>query len=239
MHMGMMARALKKETEERKAFEEEAKQEIQRLRQEYQKLHMTMEEMEYTHFTPSKAPIVILNRMTQDEATATTTTDGDESINLDLITAAEFTLSNYSKLKRENKSWYSHPFYTYQGGYRMCLEVMSNGYDKVKGQYVSVYLYFMRGEFDDELSWPFRGDIVVELLDQGAGPSHSKTLRYSSSTLRQCADRVDNGERSVNSKGIADFIHLSELPLKFLKKDSLKFRILRYKLAFQRLVNAQ
>lgn len=244
MHLSMMAKALKEVMGERNAFEDEAKQEIQRLTQENKKLHMTLEEMEYTHFTPSKAsskaPIVILNRTTQDETTTTTmAADGDDSTNIDLITAAEFTLNSYSVFKRENKSWYSHPFYTYQGGYRMCLEVMGNGYGEVKGQYVSIYLYLMRGEFDDQLEWPFRGDIVVELLSQGAGPPHnSKTLRYSSSTPRQCAERVVDSERGVNSKGIADFIHLSELPLKFLKNDSLKFRILRYKLAFQRLMHS-
>ena len=237
MHLSMMAKALKMVMEGRETFEKEAKQEIERLVKENQKLHMTMEEIEYTHFTPrkapSKAPIVILNRTTQDEPTAT---DGDDGVNLDLITAAEFTLSNFSKLKRENESWHSHPFYTYQGGYRMCLEVMSNGYGEVKGQYVSVYLYFMRGEFDAELTWPFRGDILVELINQVAGPSHRKTLRYSNSTPKQCAERVVDGERATNSKGIADFIHLSELPTKFLKNDSLKFKILRYKLAFQRLM---
>ena len=37
---------------------------------------------------------------------------------------------------------------------------------------VSVYVCLMRGEHDDQLKWPFRGDITVQLLNQRRGQEH-------------------------------------------------------------------
>ena len=51
----------------------------------------------------------------------------------------------------------------------MCLKVYANGHRKGKGKYVSVFVYMMQGQFDDELEWPFRGNITVKLLNQQDG----------------------------------------------------------------------
>ena len=37
----------------------------------------------------------------------------------------------------------------------MYLEIDANGFNDGEGTYVSVYVSLMRGEFDDQLMWPF------------------------------------------------------------------------------------
>ena len=53
----------------------------------------------------------------------------------------------------------------------MCLYVDANGgvdaygNSTGKGTHVSTLAYLMRVEHDDQLQWPFSGDIVIELLN--------------------------------------------------------------------------
>ena len=45
---------------------------------------------------------------------------------------------------------------------------MRNSWVNEKGpyMYVAVYVFMMRGEFDDRLKWPLKGEIKVQLLNQ-------------------------------------------------------------------------
>ena len=46
--------------------------------------------------------------------------------------------------------------------------------------YFSLSVYLMRGEHDDRLAWPFRGDITVQLVNQINDQNHMKvTLKFS------------------------------------------------------------
>lgn len=206
---------------------------------------------------PSHSPIVIIQQTSHDDSrpstnpntsttTSTTTTAADSPSNPtshpseplpETITLAQFTLNDYAMMKRNNHSWFSPPFYTRQQGYRMCLKVMTNGEGSGTGQYVAMYLHLMRGEFDDLLAWPFRGELVVELLCQQKvkdtttplHPPHTHALHYTDATPRRHASRVTYEDRATEGKGTPSFIHLSELAIKFLHNDSLVFRIIKYK----------
>ena len=46
----------------------------------------------------------------------------------------------------------------------MCLRVDANGNKDGAGTHVSVSVNLMRGEHDDKLTWPFRGDITIKLV---------------------------------------------------------------------------
>ena len=72
-------------------------------------------------------------------------------------------MDDFEQHKKKADIWYSPPFYTHLGGYRMCLRVDANGVGRGKGTHVSVYVHLMRGEFDDLLKWPFRGDVTMQL----------------------------------------------------------------------------
>ena len=54
--------------------------------------------------------------------------------------------------------------------------------DTGSGTHLSVYAQLMRGEYDNELEWPFEGDIRVELLNWRADKNHHS---YTMSLLQQ------------------------------------------------------
>ena len=51
-------------------------------------------------------------------------------------------------------------------GYKLCLTIAANGQGEGKGQYVLASFCLMRGEFDDQLQWPFTESLWVKLLNK-------------------------------------------------------------------------
>ena len=84
----------------------------------------------------------------------------------------EFIISDFSEKKEANDEWISSPFYTHNRGYKFCLKAHPNGNLTGSGSHMSVYAALMRGEYDNELVWPFEGDIRVELLNWRADENH-------------------------------------------------------------------
>ena len=94
-----------------------------------------------------------------------------------------FTMTGFQQKKGLNSSWYSPWFYTHPRGYKMCLRVDANGYGIRKNSHVSVYLYMMRGDYDESLKWPFRGDITIQLLNQeGSHEHHEVAIHFTDGT---------------------------------------------------------
>ena len=123
-----------------------------------------------------------------------------------------FTMTNFQQRKGNNDDRYSPPVYTHHQGYKICLRINANGLDTGKGTHVSVYVYFMRGRFDNSLKWPFRGMISIQLLNQVNEERHkTHTLAYDDKTPNKCCDRVTEGERSITGRGRTMFIAHTEL----------------------------
>ncbi len=57
----------------------------------------------------------------------------------------------------------SPPFYSHPNGYKMCLQIYPNGYDIGLNTHLSVFVFIMRGEFDDTLQWPFTGRVTIDM----------------------------------------------------------------------------
>ena len=143
-----------------------------------------------------------------------------------------FTMDSFNRHKKNNTEWYSEPFYTHPGGYKMCVRIDANGFND--SNFVSLFTCIMKGEYDDELSWPFHGKITVELLNQKADDHHyAYTISYDESIGQgyyHYADRVIDGEKNPGW-GSSDFIShhkISQKPgssVQYLKDDCLKFRI--------------
>ena len=87
-----------------------------------------------------------------------------------------FIISEFEQKKSSSTCWFCPPFYTHPHGYKMCLEVCPNGYDEGMNSHVSVYLYMMRGEYDESLKWPFQDDITIQLLSQVGGSEHHEKV---------------------------------------------------------------
>ena len=142
-------------------------------------------------------------------------------------------MAGFDELKKKGTDWYSRPFYTGMGGYKMCLEVDANGDGAAKGTHISVFTYLMRGEFDSHLKWPFRGTVTFQLVNQLEDKEHHTDSNAYKDVTPDFA-QVD-GERSCGW-GNPEFLPHSELGLsvannrQYLKDDCLIFRIVSVKL---------
>ena len=143
----------------------------------------------------------------------------------------EFIISDFSEKKEANEEWYSSPFYTHNRGYKFRLEVYPNGNSRGNGSHLSVYAQLMRGEYDNELEWPFEGDIRVELLNWRADKNHhSHTIgfnRYHDPDGTH-SSRLTTRETAIGL-GIVQFIsHTDLVPTtntEYLRDDYLKLRV--------------
>ena len=130
--------------------------------------------------------------------------------------------------KDTSARWYSPPFYLHPRGYKMCLNVVANGYDVGEGTHVSVYLFMMRGENDDNLVWPFQGEVTLTLLNQLEDKNHRENMLLDEYVY--ISRIVTDGERGTGY-GRPQFISHEELGYRadtncqYLKDDSLYFRV--------------
>ena len=131
--------------------------------------------------------------------------------------------------KDTSATWYSPPFYSHPRGYKMCLKVYANGIGDDEDTYVSVYLYMMRGENDDNLVWPFQGEVTLTLLNQLEDKDHKEfMISYDEEDNNS---RVTDGERGGTGWGVSKFIsheelgHRADTNCQYLKDDSLYFRV--------------
>ena len=129
-------------------------------------------------------------------------------------------MDEFSVKKKENIHWNSEPFYTHSCGYKMILYVYANGKDDAVGTCVSAYIFIQCSDFDKQLTWPFRGSIRIELLDQKSDRKHQvHVLRFDNDT---------SGEYTYPGKkgwGFPRFIPHASLSPRYLKNDSLCFRL--------------
>ena len=118
-----------------------------------------------------------------------------------------FKMAMFSQYKESKEMFCSPPFYTHQGGYKMCVRVDADGYGSGEGTHVSVAAYLMRGENDDNLTWPFTGSVTVKLLNQLADQWHHKAMiTYPEGKNDQHNRRVEVGRERSTAWGHFRFI---------------------------------
>ena len=132
-------------------------------------------------------------------------------------------MDDFEQHKKSNDSWYSPPFYTHLGGYRVCLKVTANGNGDGKGTHVSVAVCLMRGEFDDLLKWPFRGDVTIQ-LKKNDPPHHYQMILSLDDDTPSIFVCKPTKERNDVSWGYPTFISHADLyACGYLKDDKLVF----------------
>ena len=72
----------------------------------------------------------------------------------------------------DNDKWFPPPFYTHPNSYKVCLLVYVNGDGLGKGTHLSVHVCLMWGEFNNQLRWPFRGSVTIQLVNQEEDRDH-------------------------------------------------------------------
>ena len=146
------------------------------------------------------------------------------------VTPPDIVMTDFEEHKKADDAWYSPPFYSHIGGYKMCLRINANGCGDAKGTHVSVYVHLMRGEYDDQLKWPFRGDITIQVLNERRDGGHRELtlIPFDDRADDEVAGRVAGQERTTSGWGYSKFIAHNKLSTKdkeYLKNDCLKFRI--------------
>ena len=133
--------------------------------------------------------------------------------------AMVFKLPGYASKKEKNENFYSPPFYTSSGGYRMHIRVDANGRGRT---HVSVFTELLEGGYDDQLHWPFLGTVTYELLNQLADDKHhSRVVTFDASDDMQVG----------SCKGYPKFLPHSSLShdpatnTQYLLDDTLYFRV--------------
>ena len=140
------------------------------------------------------------------------------------LSPVEITVTNFEQKMTDCTHWQSPPFYTHEKGYKMSLHVDVYRKDRDMGTYVSVYISLMKGKFDKQLKWPFRGNVEIQLLNQDKDEGHFKMMVDFRDGI-EAGNRVTEGEKATTKLGIRDFICHSDLRPKYLKNDCIKFRI--------------
>ena len=108
--------------------------------------------------------------------------------------------------------WVSIPFYTGPDGYKLKLKVHANGNGSGKGTHVSVFVYLMKSENDDILSWPFKCDITIRLLNWREDKGHvEKILDFNDSDDIKYRKRVMEGDTAPGGLGFPQFISHNDI----------------------------
>ena len=148
---------------------------------------------------------------------------------------AEFTMSEFSKHKVPGDEWYSPPFYTHPQGYKFSVIVWANGRGSGEGTHVSVGVRMMKGEYDDSLTFPFRGVFTVEIINWLQDQHHIQD------TIHITDDNDDDHRKGgrVTTEGyapVAKYINMlphSSLPYnpttntQYLDDDCMRIRVVR------------
>ena len=123
--------------------------------------------------------------------------------------------------------FFSPPFFTHPLGYKMIIAVSCPAF---LDTHISVWAHLMKGEYDNDLEFPFEGTITFELLNQLEDKHHHKDS-YTYDGTEDGSKRITDKERADDECGIEDFIPYSELEFnaakncQYLKDDCLVFRI--------------
>ena len=121
-------------------------------------------------------------------------------------------------------------FYTRDGGYKMCMKIFPNGFLSYDN-YVSVDVYLMKGDHDDHLTWPVKGSLTVQLLNQLSDSNHSVPVKYHFDGSTPECQRVMKGTRSLYCVWYSQFMPHKRLSYdgdkkcQYLKDDCVFFRV--------------
>ena len=129
-----------------------------------------------------------------------------------LLPPVEFTLHNYSQYEGMGTRWSDGPtFYTHPMGYKVKIRVYFTQFFRR----ADLELQSMEGEFDDELKWPLKGTLTIQLLNQ-LGEGHLER-----SVDLQVKRNSYSDELSIKYRQIKN----TQNGIQYLKDDCLQFRV--------------
>ena len=123
----------------------------------------------------------------------------------------KLTLKGFSDCQKKGDfgDWYSDPLYSHPGGYKLRLNIATNGAREVRNTHISTLLILLKGDNDGKLSWPITFAVTLRLLNQFEGGSNVEKMRH-------CFFAS-----SASSKSLPSFIMFREfIPLEILRKNT-------------------
>ena len=131
-----------------------------------------------------------------------------------------FKMIKFNEKKEKKETFRSESFYT-NLGYKMEIEV---SFSKTGRTHLSVFARMLHGTSDDELSWPFKGEVTILLLNQLADEEHLETnIEFETN---QCAHPGGGGWGKKRFISFSDLSHDEVKNVQYLKNDTLYFRVL-------------
>ncbi|PIK43770.1 tumor necrosis factor receptor-associated factor 6 [Apostichopus japonicus] len=141
-------------------------------------------------------------------------------------------LQNYMKMRDDamkgaTSVQHSDGFYTALYGYKLCIRVNINATDSIRGAYISLFVHFMKGEYDNIVEWPFKGCISLSILDQTEDCLKRKHLRETLIAKSELlAFHRPTSYRNHKGFGYMEFAPLSVLENgSYLKNDSFYIKV--------------
>ena len=137
-----------------------------------------------------------------------------------------FKVPKFTEKKASELKYFSPSFFTHPQGYKLTIHINIGTYT------ISVFAFLMKGEYDDDIEFPFKGTITFELLNQLKDENHYKKS-YTFKGTENASKRVTGQERprAGSGCGVSGFIPHSKLGFnaanncQYLKDDCLVFRI--------------
>ena len=136
----------------------------------------------------------------------------------------DVTFPNYQTEKTKNGFRDSQPMYTHHGGYKFQIRLWADGLETYRGTHMSADIYSLQGLHDDDLTFPAKFTIIVQLLNQCRDQDHYSSDMWCIVTKND----VDSGMAVGGSWGFIPHSKLecdSERRIQYLKDDNLRFRI--------------
>ena len=144
-----------------------------------------------------------------------------------------FIISQFQMKKKCNSFCRSPDMYTHSCGYKFFINVAPAGWGEGQNTHVAVWLWSMPGEFDDQLFWPAKFTITVQLLNQLGNFGHVKvTKRFEWNRLYPAFPESHSIRRKPVDSFSNTFSAHTELGENvrnrtwYLKKDCLHFKVM-------------
>lgn len=136
-----------------------------------------------------------------------------------------FTLCNFHHHQRIDFHWESTPFYSFPKGYKFDVTIYPHGTSRCMGTHLSIYVCLLRGEYDDQLEWPFHGAVFVELYNYNTRSWDSKPeVEFEESDNVKFTGKPEDS-RSNPGLGFPNWVLLDELDMQYCHNDMVRFRV--------------
>ena len=150
----------------------------------------------------------------------------DDNVKMPII----IMMRDFEQLKRNNEKWYSPVFCTHEKRYHFRLRVDANGWCGT-GNSIAVVVSIVKGDYDDQLQWPFEGVISVQILNLISNSAHSIVKEFEFSGGGYECQQVTDETQPEYGCWCDQFITYKVLPYnsmtksQYLKNDCLFFSV--------------